>query len=231
MRRRRRGRGGARPPRRSPAAAPSGGSARRRRARGRCRTRAARARTRSSGGCATRVGVLLVAVELDDHQPADVVQQGRDRELVAAAGAGRARRPARRRCERRRRGGGSAPGARPSAPGCVEEVVGLELARRASGSRRGCSSSTASRTPPTRPAGPPPLLAARMTAIASAASDSIASETSPGDGALALADVEQPASRLGQRRQRGHRLECVGQATPAGACARSPPRWGLALSS
>ena len=79
------------------------------------------------------------------------------------------------------------------------------------------SDSIASRTPPVRPEGPSPLLAARMTAIASAASDSTASAISSSELAGLLAEVEQATARLRECRQRGYRVERVGKAASADA--------------
>src|SRR5215207_10187987 len=76
--------------------------------------------------------------------------------------------------------------------------------------------STAWRIPPVLPCGPPPLFAARITWIASAASDSIAAATSSGD------TVAAPLAPIRRRRDsaRAGRAE-----TASNAAARRWPPW------
>ena len=163
----------------------------------------------------------LVAVELGQHELADVVKRAPRPPARRAAAAAPPRRPARRRSVRRPHGGGSA---RSGSRGRAGRGRARHRSRSADASVAhavDCSASTASRTPPARPEGPSPLLAARMTAIASTASASIASASSLGRGRLALAraraaDAAPPTARASRR----HGLESVGE--PSSADAGSP---------
>ena len=186
-------------------------------------------RRRSSGASLAAASLELLAVELAEHEPADVVKEGGGRQLVALVQAGDLGDAVGGVADRDARGGGSARGARPGARAARagrRSPSGGERARR----RSTLSASIASGTPATRPGGPLPLFAACITAIASAASDSTASATSPVEEPGARG-ADQPAASLGQRRQRATASNASASRRPPAPARRARPFPFVALDS